>query len=39
MNGLIVTGIVVGIFFVLSALLAGLRERKAIKARTVRVRI
>jgi hypothetical protein len=31
MNGLIVTGIAVGIFFVVTALLVGLRERKAIK--------
>jgi hypothetical protein len=38
MNGLIVTGIAVGIFFVVTALLVGLRERKAIRARTTRVR-
>ena len=31
MNGLIVTGIAVGIFFIMSALLVLLRERKAIK--------
>lgn len=39
MNGLIVTGIAVGIFFVVTALVLALRERKVIKARTLRVRI
>jgi hypothetical protein len=38
MNGLIVTGIAVGFFFVVTALFVGLRERKAIKARSIRVR-